>query len=149
MSALGGIYTALKTLIGADATTAALLAASPGAWVGTNGKAIYDDGAAPQAGSMPYLTIGAGTEIPMSSLAQNGWNCTLQVKVTAQGAEAIGQAIVNSLSALLFPMPRRYLTVAGFSTAVIQEFIVQPTLVTTIAGVVTREWPVILRVYAR
>lgn len=148
MSALGGVYAALKALIGADATTAALLANSPGAWAGVNGKAIYDDGAAPQGSAMPWITIGAGTEIPQGTHGRNGWNCTLQVKVASQGPAATGEAIVAALSALLFPVGRRYLTVTGFGTAVIGEFSRQPELISQVAGVTTREWPLILRVYA-
>lgn len=147
MSALGGIYAALKTLIAADATTAALLASTV-AWQGTNGKAVYDDGAAPQGGLMPYITVGAGTEVPFSSFRSRGWNCTVQVKVTAQGTEATGQAIVSALSALFYPTAPLYVAIGGFTSCWVEEFTVQPTLVTTIAGVVTREWPVILRVYA-
>lgn len=149
MSALGNIYGALKTLIAADATTAALLASSPGAWSGTNGKAVYDDGAAPQGSSMPWITVGAGTEVPESTFRSRGWNCTIQVKVTAQGSEAVGHAIVRALSALLMPEPGpRELTVSGFVSCPVTEFTLQQTLVTTLAGQVTREWPVILRVFA-
>ncbi len=148
MSALGLVYTALKTAIATDATTAALIASSPGTWAGVSGKAVYDDGGAPQGGTMPWVTVGAGTEIPQSTLRARGWNCTVQVKVTAQGTEATGQAIVQALSALLFPDAPKYLTVTGFTRCWVDEFTQQPTLVTTVAGVVTREWPVILRVYA-
>lgn len=149
MSALGYVYTALKTLIGSDVTTIALLAPEPFSGAGVNGKAIYDDGRAPQSATMPRVSVGAGTEIPAATLGANGWNCTVQVKATAQGSEATGQAIVAALSALLFPMPRRTLSVAGFSSVVIQEFTVQPSLATVVAGVPVWEWPVILRVLAR
>jgi hypothetical protein len=148
MSALGLVYTALKTAIAADATTAALLASSPGAWAGVSGKAVYDDGGAPQGGTMPWITVGAGTEFPLNTFRSQGWNCTVQVKVTAQGTEAEGQAIVRALSALLFPEEPVYLTVDGFTSCWVDEFAQQPTLVTTLASVVTREWPVILRVFA-
>jgi hypothetical protein len=97
---------------------------------------------------MPWITVGAGTEIPFSSFRSRGWNCTVQVKVTAQGTEATGQAIVAALSALFMPPGPFYITVAGFTSSWVDEFSVQPTLVTVVAGVVTREWPVILRVYA-
>lgn len=149
MSALGLVYTALKTAIAGDATTAALLASSPGAWAGVNGKAVYDDGGAPQGGTMPWITVGAGTEFPQNTLRARGWNCTVQVKVTAQGSEATGQAIVRALSVLLAPEEAPlFLTIDGFTRCWVDEFSQQGTLVTTLASVVTREWPVILRVYA-
>lgn len=149
MSALGVIQAALKTLIATDAATAALLANSPGAWAGTSGKAVYDDGAAPQGSSMPWVTVGVGTEIPQSTFRTRGWNCTVQAKVTAQGAESVGLAVIAALSALLMPNGGpRTLTVPGFTSAWVHDFAVQSTLVTTIGGVVTREWPVILRVMA-
>ena len=156
MSALGGVIAALKTLCAADAGVAALLANSPGAWAGVNGKAVYDDGAAPQPTQAlpmstltPWITVGAGTEIPQGTLVRRGWDCTVQIKVTAQGPESVGLAVVAALSALLFPDgTRRTLTVAGFPTCAVMEFTVQPTLVSTVGGLVTREVPVIVRVYA-
>jgi hypothetical protein len=147
MSALGGIIAALKTLIATDGPTAALLA-STSAWQGTSGKAVFDDGGAPQGAAMPWVTVGAGTQFPSSTFRSRGWNCTVQVKVTAQGTEATGQAIVTALSALLYPAAPLYLTISGFASAWVDDFSVQPTLVSTVAGVVTREWPIILRVYA-
>jgi hypothetical protein len=155
MSALGSVFTALKTLIAATPSVTSLLAAAPAALGG--GPAIYDDGAAPQPTQAaplstltPWLTIGAGTEIQSSALRKRGWNCTLQVKVTALGNEAVGQAIVRALSALLAPDGgATYLTVVGFESSWVDDFSVQSTLVSTIGGAVTREWPIILRVYAK
>jgi hypothetical protein len=155
MSALGGVYAALKTLIATDATTAALIASAPFPGLGVSGKAVYDDGAAPQPTQVvpmssltPYVTIGAGTAIQASGFRARGWNCTVQVKVTAQGSEATGQEIVRMLSALLLPNAPRYLTVTGFTSSWVEDFTPQPTLVTVIGAVVTREWPIIVRVYA-
>lgn len=155
MSALGGIYAALKTACGTDGTVAALLASSPGAWAGVNGKAVYDDGAAPQPTQAsplstltPWLTVGAGTEVPFVTFRSRGWECTVQVKVTWQGPEATGQAIVRALSSLLVPASPLYLTVTGFTSSWVHELAPQQTLLSTIGGVVTRECPVILRVYA-
>lgn len=154
MAALGGIYAALKALIAADSGVAALIANAPAGKGG--GKAIYDDGDAPQASSVqpfstlsPYLTIGAGTEIAFSTFRKRGWNCTVQVKVVWSGAESTGIAIANALSTLLFQDGGpTTLTVSGFASSWVDDFSLQPTLVTTVAGVVTRELPVIVRVIA-
>jgi hypothetical protein len=148
MSALGGVYSALKTAIAADSGVAALLAAAPFAGAGVNGKAVYDEGAVPQLSAVPYLTVGAGTEFPQSTFRSRGWNCTVQVKVTARGSEASGHAIVEALSALLLPPGPYELTVIGFTRSWVDEFTLQPTLIELIAGVTTRSWPVILRVMA-
>lgn len=156
MSALGGIYAALKAEIGADAGVAALLAAEPVTGVGVNGRGVYDDGGAPQATQAkplsvisPYVTVGAGTEVPQSTFGSRGWNCTVQIKVTGL-SESVGQAIVGALSGLLFPNSPspKYLAVPGFSSTWVHEFTVQPTLVSSLAGIVTREVPVIVRVFA-
>lgn len=148
MSALGGIYAALKTLIGSDATTAALLGKEPFAGAGVNGKGVYDEGAAPQAAVFPFVTVGAGTEVPFTTHGSRGWNCTVQIKVIGQGSEAAGLAIVAALSDLLFPLPRRRLTVAGYSDTWVDDFSVVPSLTETVAGVATKSWPVIVRVIA-
>lgn len=146
---MGGIHGALKTLIATDSATAALLANAPGAWAGTSGKAVYDDQTAPQGSAMPWVTVGAWTENLFSGFQKRGWNCTGQVKVTAQLSEEAGQDIVKALSILLAPdSGPRYLTVAGFPSTWVDDVSVQPTLVTTVSGVVTREWPVIVRVIA-
>lgn len=155
MSAIGGIHAALKTLIATDGATAALIANAPFPAAGVSGKAVYDDGSAPQPTQVtpmsalaPWVTVGAWTEVPFGVLGSRAWDCTGQVKVTAQGTEAQGQAIVAALSALLFSLPPTYLTVAGFASCCIVEFQVQPVLLETLAGVLTRSWPVIVRVYA-
>jgi hypothetical protein len=148
MSALGGIYTALKTLIATDAT-AALLANAPfsGAGGSPNTKAVYDDGAAPQGGSYPLIVVGAGTSVQASSLGSRGWNCTVQIKPIAQSTTTV-QAIVTALSTLLMPIPPRTLTVAGFTSCWVDDFTEQPALIEVIAGVPTRSVPIIVRVYA-
>jgi hypothetical protein len=140
--ALGAVYAALRALLAADAPLVALLATAPV----TGGAAIYDEGGAPQLGTMPYLTIGAGTMVPFDTFQLMGWNCTVQIKAVGQISEAAGQAIVARLAALL--SRGRSLTVSGYTSAWCDEFQVQPTIVTTVAGIVTREWPVILRVFA-
>lgn len=153
MSALGGVYAALKTLIAATPAVTSLLATAPVALGG--GAAIYDDGAAPQPTQAqplstltPWLTVGAGTEVPFSTFRSRGWNCTVQVKLTGQISEAAGQTILAALSALLLPSDPRYLTVAGFPSSWVDEANQQTPLVETIGGVLTRSWPVIVRVYA-
>lgn len=151
---LGAVYAAVKAEIAADVATAALLANAPAARGG--GKAIYDDGEAPQPTQAvpmstltPLVTVGAGTAVQSSTLRKRGWNCSVQVKVIAQGTEATVQAIVAALSALFLPEPgAKYVTVAGFTSSWVADVSVQPTLLELVGGVTTRSVPVILRVYA-
>ena len=144
---LGSIYTAIKALLSAYAPLTALIAVK--ALGGT--PAIYDEGSVPQGSAMPYLTIGAGTQIPdhamgEDGLARYGWNCTLQIKAVGQGVEATGFAILSQVMTVL--REGTPLTLAGYTRAWCDECSVFPTIVTTQAGVVTREWPAILRVFA-
>ena len=144
---LGKVYTAFKTALAAWGPLTALLATKP---VGS-GPAIYDDGSVPQAATFPYLTIGAGTQVPwhtmgMESEPRHGWNCTVQVKAVGQGTEASGLAVMSQVAAVLYD--GRVLSLAGYGSSWCEEFVVQPTIITLVAGVTTREWPVIVRVYA-
>lgn len=147
---LGPIYAALKALMAAYAPLTTLLAVKP---LGTNVPAIYDDGSVPQAATMPYLTVGAGTQVPWHTMGDAndpnakrwGWNCTLQIKAVGQGNEASGLAILSKVATVL--KAGTTLTLTGYGSAYVDDdFTVQPTIVTTLAGVTTREWPAILRV---
>jgi hypothetical protein len=146
---LGSIYAALKTLLAAHAPLTALISVKP---VG-GAAAIYDDGSAPQAATMPYLTVGAGTQNPWHTMGDAndatvtrwGWNCTVQIKAVGQGNEASGLAIMSTVATAL--REGTALTLAGYASAWCDEFQVFPTLITVQAGVTTREWPAILRVY--
>lgn len=145
---LGPIYTALKALMAAYAPLTTLLAIKT---LGTNVPAIYDEGSVPQASAMPYLTVGAGTQVPWHTMgvaasARWGWNTTVQIKAVGQGTEATGLAILSQVAVVLYG--GRDLTLAGYNSAWIDDdFNVHPTIVTTLAGVTTREWPAILRVF--
>lgn len=143
---LGAIYAALKTLMAGSAPLTALIATKT---LG-GAPAIYDDGSVPQGSTMPYLTIGLGTQNPshtmgMPSFARYGWNCTVQIKAVGQGAESTGLAILGQVAAVCYE--GRELNLAGYTYSYCDEFSVQPTLITTVAGVTTREWPAILRVF--
>ena len=143
---LGSIYTAIKALLAAHAPLTALISTKP---VGT-GPAIYDDGSVLQAATMPYLTVGAGTQVPWHTMgeagsARYGWNCTLQIKAVGQGSEASGMAIMSTVFTAL--REGTALTLSGYATAWCDEIEMFPTLVSIQAGVTTREWPAILRVY--
>jgi hypothetical protein len=144
---LGPIYAALKVLLAAYAPLTALISTKP---LG-GAPAIYDDGAVLQDATMPYLTIGAGTQVPdhtmgEDGLARFGWNCTLQIKAVSEGSEASGLAIMYQVFvALKSGTP---LTHAGYTRAWCEEITLHPTIVTEQAGVTTREWPAILRVIA-
>lgn len=146
---LGKIYTAFKTALAASAPLTALLATKT---LG-GGPAIYDEGSVPQTSTFngPYLTVGAGTQNPWhtmgdESLLRHGWNCTVQVKAVGQGNEASGLAVMSQVAAVLYD--GRVLSLAGYGSSWCEEFVVQPTIITLVAGVTTREWPVIVRVYA-
>lgn len=153
MSALGSIYGALKTLIATDATTAALLANSPGVWVGTNGKAVYDDGEVPQFTAQQLLTayplvaVGAGTEVQASTLGVRGWNATVQVKPIAKTFDDV-QEVATALSVLFLPVPPRVLSLAGFTSCWIEDVAPQSALQENSAGTLLRSIPLIVRVYA-
>lgn len=145
------IYAALKALMAAHAPLTALIGTKP---VGT-GPAIYGEGAVPQAATSgdawsPYVTVGAGTQVSRDTLgmdgtAKYGYSCTLQVKVVGQRiSEEAGMKI---LSAARYPIrPGLDLTLTGYQFAYVDTFEIYPTLVTTEAGVITRQWPAIVRV---
>ena len=146
---LGPIYVAVKALLAAHAPLTALLGVK--ALGGT--PAIYEEGSVPQSatstvGWLPYLTIGAGTQIPAHTMgpantAKYGWNCTFQVKGVGQVSEAAGAAIRSQVAVVLYE--DRDLNLAGYGSSWVEEFTAHPTIVTIQAGVTTREWPVIVR----
>lgn len=143
---LGSIYAALKALMAASAPLTALISTKP---IGGT-PAIYDDGSVPQAATMPYLTIGLGTQNKSHTMGEQGlprygWNCTVQIKAVGQGAESSGIDILSKVAAVCYE--GKELNLAGYTYSYCDEFTVEPTLVTTLAGVTTREWPAILRVY--
>jgi hypothetical protein len=149
---LGSIYAALKTLLASTVPLTALLATKP---LG-GAPAIYDEGSVPQAatstpGWRPYLTIGAGTQVPDHMMgpdgsARFGWNCTLQIKAVGQIAEADGLAIMSQVFAAL--PDGKALTLPGYASSWCEEFSLFPTIVTIAGAVVTREFPAIGRVFA-
>jgi len=144
--ALGPIYVALKALLAATGPLTALLATK----TLSGAPAIYDEGSVPQSSVMPYLTIGAGTQVPWHTMgaigtARYGWNCTLQIKAVSQAGEAVGLAIMSQVAAAL--PDGVALTLAGYGSAWAEEFTLHPTIITTLAGVTTREWPAIVRVF--
>lgn len=144
---LGAVYAALKTaLSGAGPLTALLATKTLG-----GAPAVYDEGGVPQASALPYVTVGAGTQVPDHTMgplgsARFGWNCTVQVKAVGTGNEASGLAIMSQVAAVLYD--GRDLGLTGYSNSWCEEFTVQPTLIETVAGVVTRSWPAIVRVKA-
>lgn len=151
---LGSLYAALKALMAGSAPLTALLSTKPAPPAPAATPAIYDEGSVPQGATMPYLTIGAGTQEPWhtmgeSSMLRYGWNCTYQIKVVAQGntsaSEASGLAILSKVALLL--VDGKALSLAGYGSSWVEEFTVQPTIITTLAGVTTREWPAIQRAY--
>lgn len=145
--ALGPIYTALKALLAASPSVTGVLSTKAAGAGG--GAAIYDEGGVTQGASMPYLTIGAGTQIGEHTFGspsdlRYGWNCTLQVKVVGTGMDAVGMGILSAIIGVLYQ--GRALSVAGYRSAYVDEVSIVPTIVTTQAGVTIREWPAIVRV---
>jgi hypothetical protein len=148
--ALVPIYVTVKALLAAHAPLTALIGTKT---IG-GAPAIYDEGGVPQsatstAGWLPYVTVGAGTQIGAhtfvaQSAARWGWNTTFQVKVVGQIAEAAGLAILSAVAAVL--AQGRTLTVTGYPSAYVDDFSVQPTLTELVSGVQTRSWPAIVRV---
>lgn len=141
------IEAALRAILVASAPLTALIATKSTAQGG--GPAIYNDGAVPQGATQPYLTVGAWTQNGAHGLVPDafgyGWNCTGQFKVVGQSSEPALMAVMSKVFAAL-PQGQR-LTVTGYGSAWCDEFILHPTLKTTIGGVTTYEVPAILRVY--
>lgn len=156
--ALGSIYAALRTVLLSEAAVDALLARDKrnGALPG-----IYTEGAVPDGAAMPYVTIGAGTQIPAHTMGPSkasprwGWNCTIQIKVVSQGRgddeglailDAVGDALYEGHDLTSQGSPGSPGMITDYDDAWCDEWVVQPTLVTILAGVPTREFPAILRV---
>jgi hypothetical protein len=141
------IYRALRTLMVAYTPLTSRLASA---------GAVYADGAVPQGAAMPYLTMGAGTQVRSNRFGATqtatlaplvGWNCTVQIKAVGQGkGEEAGLAIMHEVGTVL--QEGTELTLAGYTSAFVDEIELFPTLISTVAGVTTREWPAILRVKA-
>lgn len=146
--AIPSIEAALRVLLVAHTPLTALLATKPTARGG--GPAIYTDGDVPSGATMPYLTLGAWTQIGQHSLTPGspsgyGWNCTGVVKVIGQRTEASLFAVMSQVFAAL---PHgEGLTVTGYGSGWVDEFNLQPTLKMTLAGLTTYEVPAIVRVY--
>lgn len=142
------IQTALVDLLEADTTLAGLLATRPTSRGG--GPAIYDDGEAPQGATMPYLTIGAWTQVGFHNLAPGvngyGWNCTVQIKAVGQRLSTL--YTVMSAAVAVFPQGQA-IDVTGYASAWTDEMNVQPMLKEILGGVATFQLPAILRVYVQ
>ena len=141
------IYRALRLLLVAYTPLTSRLASA---------GAVYADGAVPQGAAMPYLTMGAATQVrdnrfgaatTANPFPTIGWNCTLQIKAVGQGqGEDVGLAIMHEVGTVL--REGTNLTLAGYGSAFVDEFEIFPTLIETVNGIVTRQWPAILRVKA-
>jgi hypothetical protein len=149
--AVSAIDTAIRALLVADATVVSRLATKPTARGG--GPAIYTDGDVPSGATFPYLTIGAWTQIPSHNLSPDttgyGWNCTGQLKAVGQLSQSNNETtLLNLMSAVYAALPQgRSLTVSGYGSGWVDEMTLQPSLKTTLAGVVTIEVPAIVRVF--
>lgn len=142
---LGKIYAALTEILSNSGVLGTLIATKT---LG-GAPAIYDEGSVPQGSRMPYVTIGAGTQVRAHTLgtvnsSRYGWTCTLQIKAVGQGTEASGIAIISTIAAVLYE--GLDLSIAGYASAWVDECEAQPTIITIASGVTTREWPLIFRV---
>jgi hypothetical protein len=152
--ALGGIYAAVRAELLLDAELEELLAPDkrdpelPG---------IYPEGAVPAGAVKPYLTIGAGTQIPDHRMGKPtdpkwGWDCTIQLKAVGTGAgEEENTAILDLVGRILYEGLDLEVVGGGspgvaYGSAWCDEWSVQPTLVYVDAGITIRETPAILRV---
>ena len=118
------------------------------------------EGAVPDGAEMPYVTMGAATQIPAHRMGsatalRYGWDCTVQLKAVGLGrGEDENVAILDCIGRELYD--GRDLTAAGspgspgllitYATAWCDEWVVQPTIVSILNGVPIRETPAILRV---
>lgn len=147
------IYAALKALLTAYAPLTVSLGTKP---VG-GAPAIYDEGSVPQSytsvnGWLPFITIGAGTQVSRDTFGidgapKYGYSCTLQVKLIAQTlSEDAGLKVMTNVKYPIRPGMNLTLTGYKFEESYVDTFEIHPTIVTTQAGVTTREWPAILRV---
>jgi hypothetical protein len=122
--------------------------------------ALYTEGAVPDGATMPYVTMGAATQIPAHRMGsatalRYGWDCTVQLKAVGAGrGEDENVAILDCIGRELYD--GRDLTAAGspgspgllitYATAWCDEWVVQPTIVSILNGVPIRETLAILRV---
>jgi hypothetical protein len=141
--ALEKIYPAVKTLLAGYAPLTSLLATK------ANGTpAIYDEGeVAVQGSGVPYLVVGSGTQVPEHTMGPGGrygWNCTLQIKAVGKGSEAQVLGVMSQVGAVLYD--GRDLTLAGYTEAWCSDYVIVPTLIENVSGVVTRSVPAIVRV---
>lgn len=141
------VDTALRALLVANATLTAAIATKPTALGG--GAAIYEDGKVPQGATLPYLTIGAWTQVPENSFAPDstgyGYNCTCQIKAVGQTTET---ALMSVMSKVFAVVPQgQAITVSGYTHSWTDEFVLHPTLKEVVGGVTTLSVPAILRVY--
>jgi hypothetical protein len=138
---------AIVAMLEGDSALTSIIQVKPTAQGG--GPAIYDEGAVALGQLFPYLTIGAWTQVPAHTFSPNGdgycWNCTVQIKAFSQRVDKPPQVISAVLSVL---EPATALLVSGYDSAWIDEANAQPMFKETLAGVVTYQQPVIIRVYA-
>jgi hypothetical protein len=144
--AIPAIQEALEDLLSADTALGALIATKRAALGG--GPAIYTDGDVPQGATIPYLTLGAWTQVPFHNLAPDtsgyGWNCTVQIKAVGQRS----QDLYDVLSAVVSLLPQgQAVAVTGYTSSWCDELTVHPMLKSTLAGVTWFELPIILRIY--
>ncbi len=147
------LYTAIKALLVADSALTAMIATK----VIGGSPAVYNEGeAAVQGARFPYLTVGAGTQVPEHTFGAHGtpkygWNCTVQIKAVSQGRSPAGVFIPGSHESVLMSAVAnvlyddRDLNLPDYSESYCSEFTIPTTLIETIAGVLTRSAVAIVR----
>lgn len=140
--ALPLIYTAIVSTLKADATLAALLAAGA--------SSVYN--VAPSGAPFPYVEVGGGTEVDMSTMGPDGsgkWGANTTVAVTGRtqtsgaGSDLPLLMIISRCKALLVGQT---LTVTGFPSVAVSLDIVAPMFTEVVDGKPTRTQALILRV---
>jgi hypothetical protein len=148
------VYTAIKALLIGESALTALLATK----VIGGTPAVYDEGEpAVQGAKYPYVTVGAGTQIPEHTFGAHGtpkygWNCTVQIKAVSQRRSPAGtylsgnpeSVILSGVAGVL--TEGRDLTLAGYSEAYCEEFTIPTTLYELVAGVPTWSAAAVIRV---
>lgn len=141
------ILAAVRTLLVANTSLAQTLATVPAGYGG--GPSIWAENAVPQTASLPYLTLGAPTEVPWntmgpSDLPKFGSIGTFQVKALSKEMGDDGNyARIGFVKATLDGI---MLTVPGYNTAFCEFDSLPSPYTETIGGIIVRELPIIFRV---
>lgn len=128
------VMPAVESLLVADATLAALVAAAPTAYNVGGQPGIYQ--AAIQGAARPFVVITPGGERPFNTMgdvsdAKWGGAVSIDVKAVCDGTTAAGLAIVSRVKALL---DGQTLTLSGFPSAICEWDALHPAYAELVGG---------------